>query len=558
MAGVRAAHTKKATTKTRSKVARSGPDTRATKSKAARARTSKPLQTYLEKRDFARTPEPSGEGSSKEHAAVGPQFVVQKHDARNLHYDFRLELDGVLLSWSVPKGPSLKSDEKRLAVRTEDHPLEYADFEGIIPKGQYGGGTVIVWDHGAWSADGDAHQGMKKGHLAFELRGQKLRGRFHLVRTKGLQNKRENWLLFKGHDDKEAKADAPDIVESRPESALTGRTIEEVAKAPTKVWRSNKEGRQEKPFAPGNDTKDLVSMVKNLGIGVSFTNLEKVLYPEQNLRKVELIAYYASVAGVMLPHVQGRPLTLVRCPDGRHRACFYQKHAAKGVPTVVRRVAIRERDKTEDYLAVDDTAALLALPQMGALEIHSWPCHADEVELPDQLVFDLDPAEDLGFEAVIAAAQEMRERLLTLGLESFVKTTGGKGLHVVLPVKRRLDWETHKAFAHAVSEAMARESPKKYLTSMRKDLRGGRVFLDYLRNARGATAIAPYSTRAREGATVATPLSWDELTQDLDPKAFTLRSMLSRINEPDPWRDYAKLTAQSINSKALRSVGVKD
>ncbi len=528
------------------------------------AQSSRALRAYRAKRDFAVTPEPRGARASstaaraQEDAAEGARFVVQKHASRSLHYDFRLELDGVLLSWSVPKGPSLKTDEKRLAVRTEDHPLEYADFEGIIPKGEYGGGTVIVWDRGTWSCEGEAHAALTKGHLAFELHGDKLKGRFHLVRTRADRSKRENWLLFKGRDAQAQAKDAEEIVTREPESSLTGRTIEEVAEAPTRVWHSDsaKEAQTSSEKKKREETPDVVALVGSLNVGVEFTNLDKVLYAEQNLRKAELIAYYASVAGAMLPHIKGRPLTLVRCPDGRRKKCFYQKHAAAGVPSVLRRVSIAERDKTGTYLAVSDLAGLLALPQMGALEVHTWPCHADAVERPDQLVFDLDPGPDLPFTRVIDAARELRERLAELGLESFVKATGGKGLHVVLPVKRRLDWDTHKAFAFALADAMARESPKKYLTNMRKDLRVGRVFLDYLRNARGATAIAPYSTRAREGATVATPLSWDELGSEFDPRQFNVRTVLSRVNGVDPWRDYKKLSTQSIGAKALRRLGV--
>jgi len=309
----------------------------------------------------------------------------------------------------------------------------------------------------------------------------------------------------------------------------------------------------------GESDGSLLNLVKSLNVGVSFTNLDKLLYPEVHLRKAELIAYFASVAGLMLPHVEGRPLTLVRCPHGRQAKCFYQKHANTGVPPAVRRVTLKERgDKLEPYLAIDDMAGLLALPQLGALEIHTWGCHADDVERPDQFVFDLDPAEDLAFNAVIDAARELRERLRELGLTSLVKTTGGKGLHVVVPVKPRLDWDAHKAFALAVVEAMARESPRRYLTRARKDLRRGRVYLDYLRNSRGATAIAPYSTRAREGATVATPLSWDELGAGFDPRAFDVGALLRRVNQADPWGDYAKLAAQGIGTKALRRIGMKN
>jgi len=518
--------------------------------------------------------------------------VIQKHAARSLHYDFRLELDGVLLSWSVPKGPSLTPGAKRLAVRTEDHPLAYADFEGIIPAGEYGGGTVIVWDQGSWQPEGDAREGIKKGRLTFQLKGDKLSGRFHLVRTRLNAQKRENWLLFKGHDEGEARAADGEIIEQRPESALSGRTLEEVKATPTKVWHSNRSGpAQDEPLdgegarvskssarASGRSTRakspaktrarsrgakesngsgsaDVLQLVQGLNLGIKFSNLEKVLYPEQNLRKAELIAYYASIASVMLPHVQDRPLTLVRCPNGRGK-CFFQKHANEGVPDFVRRVPIAEADeKFEDYLVVDDPRGLVSLAQLGVLEVHTWPCHAAQVERPDQFVFDLDPGEGLAWSAVTAATLELRDRLQALGLESFVKTTGGKGLHVVLPVRPQLDWDTHKAFASALSDAMARDSPRKYLTSMRKDQRKGRVFLDYLRNGRGATAVAPYSTRAREGATVATPLSWDELEAKTQP-SFNVGSVLGRLSQPDPWREYSKLK-QTISAKALSGLGLK-
>jgi bifunctional non-homologous end joining protein LigD len=576
-----------------------GPRAKARASSAARPPTRKSsrkrastdsLKEYRAKRNFALTQEPQGDrletgkpARAQHTAAQGArkrapvdvgrdaamQFVVQKHAARNLHYDFRLELGGVLLSWSVPKGPSLKAGARRLAVRTEDHPLEYADFEGIIPAGEYGGGTVIVWDRGTWSPEGDLQADLKKGRLNFRLQGDKLSGRFHLVRTRLDKNKRENWLLFKGHDEHEAASDAAEVVESQPKSALSGRTIEEVASVPARVWHSNRSASsnarakrqsvasstQAKSHERGGDVK---AMLARLDLGVKFTNLDKLLYPEQNLRKAELIAYYASVAPLMLPHIGGRPLTLVRCPSGSQAKCFYQKHAGQGVPDAVRRIQIAESgDKLETYLAVDDRAGLVALAQLGVLEVHTWGCHADEVEQPDQFVFDLDPAEGLAWKSVVAAAEELRERLDALKLESFVKTTGGKGLHVVVPVRRGLDWETHKAFARALTALMAKDSPTKYLINMRKDLRAGKVFLDYLRNARGATAVAPYSTRARAGAPIATPLSWDELEDETQgPPSRTLFDILQRLSRPDPWREYFKVK-QGITAKALASVGLR-
>ncbi|HSJ96932.1 MAG TPA: non-homologous end-joining DNA ligase, partial [Myxococcota bacterium] len=531
---------------------------------AARQGKARPrLESYRSRRRFDRTPEPAG-GEAPKRPGARRIFVIQKHAASRLHYDFRLELDGVLLSWSVPKGPSLSPADRRLAVRTEDHPLEYADFEGIIPKGEYGGGTVMVWDRGTWTPEGDAAEGVRKGRLTFTLAGRKLRGRWHLVRTRLDAGKRENWLLFKGRD--EAADERADVVGELPDSALTGRSLEEIGASGDRVWRSNRAGGDggEEPAKRAGRTKrkparapdtdrapraasepalpaTTVEMVRALPVGFPFTNLEKVLYPEQNLRKAELVAYYALVAEWMLPHVRGRPLTLVRCPDGRHKHCFYQKHAKEGVPEPVRRIEIPEDDGgTAIYMAVDDMPGLVALAQLGALEVHTWMSHADRLERPDQLVVDVDPDEGLGWERVVDTAQALRRELAELGLESFVKTTGGKGLHVVAPVKRRLGWEEHKEFARALVTGMERAHPDRYTTNVRKVRRQGRLYLDYLRNGRGATAIAPYSSRAREGATVATPITWEELESDVDPRTFTVYTVTSRLAEleHDPWAGY--------------------
>jgi len=555
------------------------------------------LKPYHDKRHFERTPEPSGgTGPKRPPSARGQelQFVVQKHAARSLHYDFRLELAGVLHSWSVPKGPSLRPGVRRLAVRTEDHPLDYANFEGVIPKGEYGGGTVIVWDRGTWTPQGDPQAAVQAGRLTFSLHGEKLQGRFHLVRTRLDEGKRENWLLFKGHDSAAGATDA-EIVEQRPESAISGRTIDEVAELPARVWHSNraqsgatphasserktkpasqrkrkvgsadradpatavqaKRERRTEPSANGAP-QDTVALVKRLPMPFKLTNLDKVLYPEQQLRKADLIAYYVAVASYMLPYVKDRPLTLLRCPHGSSDKCFYQKHIHTGVPDAVLRVPIEEAGEKQlsTYMAVQDLPGLIALVQMGVLEIHTWRCHRNAVERPDQLVFDIDPDPALAWQRSIEAALELRERLSDVGLQSFVQTTGGKGLHVLAPVHGMLDWEQHKAFAHAIAESMASDHPKRYLTNMRKALRKGRIFLDYLRNGRGATAIAPYSSRARDAATVAAPITWDELAQGAQPGDFTIRSMVDRVSEleADPWRNYGR--EQSIAAEALRDL----
>ncbi|HEX3762841.1 MAG TPA: non-homologous end-joining DNA ligase [Kofleriaceae bacterium] len=523
------------------------------------------LAKYRSKRDFSRTTEPKGQAG----AASGHRFVIQQHAARRMHYDFRLELDGVLLSWSVPKGPSLSPRDRRLAVRTEDHPIDYADFEGVIPKGEYGGGTVVVWDRGTWQPDGDARDGMANGKLTFALHGEKLHGRWHLVRTRGIRgssDRAENWLLFKGRDD--AANERIDIVASQPASVVSGRTVEEIAAAPDRIWHSNK---QSNPHAAASaataasdaDRRDVLALVEQLPLGFPLSNLDKVLYPEQGITKGELIGYLTVVADHALPHVANRPLTLVRCPEGiaqrgRARACFFQKHILPGAPPAVEAVSIVEDSgETADYMTVHDAAGMAALAQLGTLEIHTWGCHADQPEQPDLIVFDLDPDVGLGWEAVALAAFELRRRLHDVGLDSFVKTTGGKGLHVVAPTARGPGWDDFKAFTKAVVEAMERDEPDRYTTNPLKARRKGKIFLDYLRNGRGATFIAPYSPRARARAPVAVPISWDELAHGVDPATFTTVTVPRRLVTlpTDPWSDMARLE-QSITAAAWRAVGL--
>ena len=514
--------------------------------------TARRLRHYRARRRFDRTSEPSGR-AAKPRKASTLRYVIQKHAARRLHYDFRLELDGVLLSWSVPKGPSVSPSDRRLAVRTEDHPLDYAEFEGVIPKGEYGGGTVLVWDRGTWFPEGDPRAQLEKGRLTFTLDGEKLRGRWHLVRTK-LDGKKENWLLFKGRDD--AASEDSDVVEERQESVLSGRSLDQIREAADRVWHSNRTSEPKRRVQPSDD---IIALVRRLPIDFPLTNLEKVLYPEQGARKADLFAYFAAVSEWILPHVADRPLTLVRCPDGPHKQCFFQKHAKEGVPAAIRRVAIREEDGREaSYMAIRDLPGLLATAQLGALELHTWGSHVDDVEKPDLLVFDVDPDAGLAFGRVIEAARELRQRLAALGIESFVKTTGGKGLHVAAPVARRHSWDVHKAFSRALVEQMRLESPNRYTLNARKVERKGRIFLDYLRNGRGATAIAPYSPRARAGATVATPLGWDELEHGIDPESFTIFTILKRLRQKreDPWAAWTERTRQPISKAAQRSVGL--
>lgn len=268
--------------------------------------------------------------------------------------------------------------------------------------------------------------------------------------------------------------------------------------------------------------------------GVRLSNPDKILYPDQGITKSELADYYSAVAERMLPHVARRPVTMVRCPTGQEKKCFYQRHAGSGVPEQLREVKVPGFD--EPYLYLEDVSGLIAMVQMGVLEIHPWGVTVERPDRPDRIIFDLDPAEGLDFGDVLRAALEVRERLDGLGLESFVKTTGGKGLHVVVPIDPVADWKSVKGFAKSLSERMAADAPERYLTKISKAERVGRIFIDYLRNDPTSTAVAPYSTRSRPGAPVALPLEWDELNGSLAPAEFTIRTVPKRVSgRDDPW-----------------------
>ena len=830
------------------------------------------LETYRKKRNFAATAEPKGAAP----VADSDIFVVQKHDATRLHYDFRLALDGVLKSWAVTRGPSLNPGEKRLAVAVEDHPLEYANFEGTIAKGEYGGGAVIVWDKGTWAPLGDAHKALKKGHLEFELHGQKLHGRWHLVRMHGKPGeKRENWLLIKGDDEFARSPDEADILEERPESINTGRTIDELeGEAPG--W-SSKTGKIEKPDGAGAAAKlsasasarksldasaiegaakgplpgfvepmlatlskspptgdrwlheikfdgyrlqahiedgkvtlwtrggldwtkkfgdavpaalrdlpvrtaliDGEMVVENesgvaefsllqadlsdgrldrfayyafdclyldgydlreaalirrkellgqlvgteggairysshfvedgklvlqracalglegiiskasqsvyvsgrgkswvkakcsarqefviagyvpsstgrkaigslvLGIyegkelryvgrvgtgfssgvaealfarldemrirsspfakrlttaearqvrfvkpeliaevdfrgwtgdgllrqasfqglrddkpareivrettmatnaaperpksSVTLTHPDRIYWPDVGVTKEGLADYYAEAWPFMKPLIVGRALALVRCPDGIGRQTFFQKHAWKGLNRNI--VLVNDPKEPEPLISIRDFDGLMALVQSAALEIHPWGSTVTDWERPDMIVMDLDPGEDVDWTVVISAAEEVRERLKNLGLASFVKTSGGKGLHVVSPIKPKAEWPAVKAFTKSIADSMAADSPERFVSTIPKARRHGKILIDYLRNQRGMTAVAAYSTRARPGATVSMPLAWEELTLEIGPAYFTTRNTPTRLSSSaDPWADFRAAAA---------------
>jgi bifunctional non-homologous end joining protein LigD len=506
------------------------------------------LAAYRAKRDFTKTSEPAGKTSRRR----GASFVVQKHDASRLHYDFRLELDGVLKSWAVAKGPSLVKGEKRLAVHVEDHPLDYGSFEGTIPAGQYGGGTVMLWDRGTWEPEGDPHEGYEKGRLTFRLEGEKLNGTWHLVRmAKRPRERQESWLLIKADDADARSEDDPDILDEAPLSVKTGRSLEEIApghtaKSPAKRKAPAKKaapGKTEKPAKRASSTGKSTKAGETEVAGVPLTHPERVLWEDQGVTKQELAEFYSGIADWLLPHLVNRPLTLIRCPGGAEKKCFVQRHSWAGMSSFIHADMVSDGTSKHEVLTVTDIQGVVALVQSGVLEMHVWGATLADLEQPDRLIFDFDPGEGVEWPRVIEGAVAVRERLKGLGLESFVKTTGGKGLHVVVPIKPKAPWKDALAFTRELAEAMAADEPDRYTTTSVKQEREGRIFIDYLRNNREASAVAPYSTRSRPGAPVATPVAWEELSPTLKPNGFTVENLGKRFAslKRDPWAEMSKV-----------------
>lgn len=785
------------------------------------------LADYNARRDFSRTAEPAG--ASEGTKAAGLRFLVQKHDATRLHYDFRVEWKGVLLSWAVTKGPSADPSQKRLAVRTEDHPLDYGNFEGTIPKGEYGGGTVMLWDEGVWLPKDDPDEGLASGNLKVVLHGARMRGAWVLVRMKRRKGeKRENWLLIKERDN--LTSDDPDgLTEGHAVSVRTGRTMAEIAagakgkkltpagqsgarpafrkvqlaklydEAPagddwihetkfdgyrclaalgkggarfytrngndwtdkfaalgnvfdtllcksalidgevmaarssgsafsslqgalkdggplvfyafdllsldgtdltkqdqigrrarladllagvpeggvlriseyvqgqgpevfaaackagaegiiskridapyrgarTGAWRkvkctrrqefvvggyspSDKRGR---PFAslllgqfgpdgfgyrgrvgtgftdtdfdqltkalrtrktspfdavPPDISRSAIWVTPNLVVeidfaeftadghirhgsylgiredkeadtvtpekpvsnaskvaGVTISNPDRRVFDASGHTKLDVARYYER-AGERLTEIAGhRPLSLLRCPSGIAGECFFQKHGNGAMPAALQRISIEESDgKNADYLYATRPQSFVAAAQMGTIEFHIWGARTDRLERPDRLVFDLDPDEGLGWRDVRKAALDLRGWLSNIGLESGALVTGGKGVHVWVPLRRNQGWDAVRDFAKTIAHVLEENEPKRFTASMSKARRKGRIFVDWLRNERGATAVAPWSLRARAGAPVAVPVQWDELKQLKTAAAFTLANIDERLAAPCPY-----------------------
>ncbi|MGZ4711856.1 MAG: non-homologous end-joining DNA ligase [Acidimicrobiia bacterium] len=501
------------------------------------------LANYRKKRDFDRTPEP--EGDLRAATSEGPRrFVVQRHRARRLHYDFRLEIDGTLVSWAVPKGVTLDPDARHLAVHVEDHPVEYIDFEGVIPGGEYGAGDVIVWDRGTWDLHGaaDARAAVTAGEIHVDLHGEKLRGRVVLVRTR-TQGASEQWLVLHKHD---AEAVAGWDPEAHPRSVVSGRTNDEVAADPTRAWTRAGElalDRQPPRFEP--PTAGELGALDALGDGgrwpfqdrtLGLTHLDKVLFPAPDgarpTTKRDLVRYYAAIAPTMLPHLVDRPLNLHRFPDGVDRSGFWQRKAPAYAPEWIGRWTDAAGDAGErgTYLVADSPPALAWLANHAAIELHAWTSRIDDVQRPTFALFDLDPGPDTTWPELLTLARLHRAALEHLGVRGYPKVTGRRGIQIWVPIVPGPTFSETRRWVETVSRTIGATVPDLVSRSWEKAQRRDRARLDSTQNAINKTLVAPYSARPAPGAPVSVPVTWSELDDPaLRPDRWTVTTVLERV-----------------------------
>jgi bifunctional non-homologous end joining protein LigD len=538
------------------------------------------LAAYQRKRDFGKTPEPAGDepepGSAPgSEPGAGPRFVVQRHRARRLHYDLRFEMDGVLVSWAVPKGPTLDPDVRRIAIHVEDHPIEYLNFEGVIPSGGYGAGDVIVWDRGTWvpHETDDPVRAVADGELHVDVTGEKLRGRLILVRSgpaiRPGASGQEQWLLLHKHDADAVPGWNP---EDHPQSVLSGRTNDEVKAHPDRMWRSDlpaaeasvpvdpppaakrtaRKPRKPRPLAIDRHPDELSKLdalgpagsLDVFGRRLRLTNLDKVLFParpgEEPVTKRELIRYAIQVAPIVLPYLAGRPLNMHRFPGGAETAGFWQKALPEHAPDWVGRWDNPEADrgKTHTYVVVNEPATLIWAANFGALEWHAWTATAADPSRPTYALIDIDPGTSTSWDDVLVLARLHRAALDHLGVLGRPKLTGRRGIQVWVPIAPGPDFADTRAWVEELSRSIGSVVPE--LVSWKWDVseRGGLARLDYTQNVSHKTLVAPYSPRAAAGAPISAPLEWDDLDDPgLRPDSVTIRTAIDRLaRRGDPFR----------------------
>ncbi len=527
------------------------------------------LTDYRKKRDFKRTPEPRG---AREHPSAdrGGLYVIQKHAASRLHYDLRLEHRGVLKSWAVPKGPSLNPKDKRLAVEVEDHPVEYAAFEGVIPEGQYGAGTVLLWDRGRWIPEGDPEKAFRQGKLGFRLEGEKLRGSWALVRLRGDDGK-PNWLLIKAPD--ETARPHGDITMERPESVATGRDLAGVAGNTTaKTWHSDRPAEPEPVVLPGHakprnkppkadeprppvrearvalhEGKIIQKTIAELegieerggdgrlhlpgGDTLEVTNLTKVFWPGLGITKGGLLRHYARVSPYLLPAVQDRPLVMRRFPNGITGKAFYQQRAPQDVPRGVRVEVVQGDEDVPGRLVGGSLKTLLYMAQLAVIAQDPWVSRVRTPDLPDHVALDLDPMPDVPWSQVLDVARWCHDELQRIGVPAWPKTSGASGLHIYIPLPPKTSYESGRLLCEVIAAIIARRHPRAATVKRAVHARGRTVYVDYLQNMRGKTLATAYSVRASEFAGVSTPLTWDEVHRGVDTRDFTIQTIAARLQQ---------------------------
>lgn len=493
------------------------------------------LETYHRKRDFQQTSEPEGCVVRR----TQHRFVVQEHHASKLHFDFRLEMGGVLKSWSVPKGPTLDPRVKRLAVMTEDHPVEYLRFEGLIPVGHYGAGEQLIWDTGTYlpKNDEDPLQQLQAGRLSFELRGAKLHGEFNLIQMKGRDNQ---WLLIKS-DDESAQSDWTlqlrlTTNDHQAETSQAPGKSQARKKAQQPVKQVHAKEKQKGKVLTASHAFKIKKLSGNFDLKVGkervpLSNLDKLYWPDDGYTKGDLAKYYYEIAPYILPYLKDRPLILKRYPNGINQPSFHQ-HNVEEAPGYARTVRLDvEEGHTVDYLVCNNLATLLYVTNLGAIERHPWHSRVRNLAHPDWCVFDLDPGKGVEFAAICEVALYLKEVIERHGLDCFVKTSGSRGLHVYVPLKPVHNYQTVAAFTEQVASVVAHEHSDMATVERALQKRPlGSIYVDHLQNAQGKSVVAPYSMRPHPGATVSAPLDWVEVKRKkLTPQDFTIENLLRRL-----------------------------
>ncbi len=464
------------------------------------------LDKYNKKRNFQKTPEPIGKVPKKKRKKL--RFVVQHHASRKDHYDFRLEWDGTLKSWAVPKGPSYNPKDKRLAIMVEDHPLSYRNFEGTIPKGEYGGGVVMLWDEGYWEPLTKIDKDFNIKMLKFNLNGQRLKGKWTLIK---LPNDEESWLLIK---EKDNYLEYKDITKLN-KSIKTNRTMQEIE---------------------NNITKTKTNLKKNIVDNIEISSPNKVIFKNPKVTKMDIVKYYHKVAKRMLPFLEGRIISTIRCPDGYQGDIFFKKHLENKNKGIGKIILDGEKEK-EDYYYIKNEEGLISEVQMNSYEFHIWGSHIKSLEKPDIMVFDLDPDEKLSIKKLREGVKDLKMILDKLNLKSYLKTSGGKGYHILVPIKMKLSWQEFRETSKNIALLMEKTWPNKYTSNIRKNKRKGKIFIDWIRNTRTSTSVAPYSIRLRKKCSVSMPISWRELDK-VKPNEITIDMALKRLKRKDPWEGF--------------------